>query len=194
LHPGRKADLDRQLRNIDLLKAPIDRHFARLERSLRNKAGQADWDRWNREFGNDLHAVIEQIVDKEGSIYAFKLAGDFDMRQVQHYLRAMAEEAATAINDKIREEIAGVGLEDALAKRAAHVESAGASLGAGATRWARMEAARQSPFPESRVKTWIPHTKRHAQFGGQTVPLGADWPAGFAPGSAPGCKCSMAID
>ena len=116
------------------------------------------------------------------------------MRQVQHYLRAMAEGSAKAINDKIREEIDELGLEDALSKRAAHVESAGAGLGAGATRWAREEAARQSPFPESRVKTWIPHTKRHAEFGGQTVPLGDNWPAGFAPGSAPGCKCSMAID
>lgn len=194
LHPGRKADLDRQLRNIDLSKAPIERHFARLERSLRNKAGNTDWERWNREFGNDLFPVLEQIVDKEGAIYAFKLGGEFDMREVQHYLRAMAEGSAEAINDVIREEIAALGLEEALAKRAAHVESAGAGLGAGVTRWARMEAARQSPFPETRVKTWIPHTKRHAEFGGQTVPLGDNWPAGFAPGSAPGCKCSMAID
>ena len=39
LHPGRKRELDSQLRNIDLAKAPIERHFGRLERSLRNKAG-----------------------------------------------------------------------------------------------------------------------------------------------------------
>ncbi|HMF60772.1 MAG TPA: hypothetical protein VK595_10390, partial [Vicinamibacterales bacterium] len=79
-------------------------------------------------------------------------------------------------------------------RRAQHVESAGAGLGAGATRWAREEAARQVPGTEDRVKTWIPHTKRHARFAGDTVPLGENWPAGFAPGTAPGCRCSMSID
>jgi HK97 family phage portal protein len=201
LHPSRKRDLDSQHRNIDLSKATIERHFSRLERSLRAKdrksvkASQDDWNRWNREFADDIHGTIEQIVEKEGEIYAFKLAaGGFDMERVKNYLRAMAEGAAEGINDKIHEEIDALGLDAAFARRAAHVESAGAGLGAGATRWAREEAARQAPDTESRVKVWIPNTKRHAQFGGQTVPLGADWPAGFAPGTAPGCHCSMAID
>jgi hypothetical protein len=92
-----------------------------------------------------MQGVIAQIVEKEGEIYAFKLAGDFDMRKVQNYIHAMAEGAAEAINATIRGEIDDLGLEDALGKRAAHVASAGTNLGAGATRWAREEAARQSP-------------------------------------------------
>jgi HK97 family phage portal protein len=193
LVPARKADLERQHRNIDLAKATIERHFNRLERSLRAKAGKADWNRWDREFADDIHSTVQQIVDKEGEIYAFKLGGAFDMARVKNYLRAMAEGAAEGINAKIREEIDAMGLDGALDQRASHVESAGAGLGAGATRWAREEAARQSPGTEHRVKVWIANTNRHAEFAGDTVPLGDDWPAGFAPGAAPGCACSMAI-
>jgi hypothetical protein len=80
-----------------------------------------------------------------------------------------------------------------MSRRGAHVENAGAGLGAAATTWAREEAARQSPGTENRVKVWIPNTQRHAQFAGDTVPLGDLWPAGFAPGGAPGCRCSMAV-
>jgi len=193
LVPSRKADLDRQHRNIDLAKATVERHFNRLERSLRAKAGQADWNRWDREFADDIHRTVEQIVEKEGTIYAFKLAGYFDMARVKNYLRAMAEGVAEGINTTIREEITDLGLDGALNQRAAHVESAGTGLGAGATRWAREEAARQSPLGDRRTKTWIANTSRHAEFDGDTVPIGADWPAGFAPGSAPGCSCSMSI-
>jgi HK97 family phage portal protein len=82
LHPGRKGDLDRQHRNIDLAKGTVERHFNRLERSLKAKARKSvkattdDWQRWDREFAKDMQGVIAQIVEKEGEIYAFKLAGD----------------------------------------------------------------------------------------------------------------------
>jgi len=193
LVPSRKADLDRQHRNIDLAKATVERHFNRLERSLRAKAGQADWNRWDREFADDIHRTVEQIVEKEGTIYAFKLAGHFDMARVKNYLRAMAEGAAEGINTKIRQQIDDLGLDDALNQRAVTVASAGTGLGANATRWAREEAARQSPGADHRVKTWIADTSRHAEFDGDTVALGDDWPAGFAPGTAPGCACSQSI-
>jgi HK97 family phage portal protein len=199
LHPSRKGDLDRQHRNIDLAKAVVERHFNRLERALterakaRTKATRDDWQRWDKEFAKDTRRVVRQIVAQEGEIYALKLTGDFDMRKVQNYLHAMAEGAAEAINATIRSEIDDLGLDEALGKRAVHVASAGTSLGAGATRWAREEAARQSPSPEHRVKTWIADTDRHAEFDGTTVPIGADWPAGFAPGTAPGCACTESI-
>ena len=193
LVPSRKGDLQRQYRNIDLAQAAVERHYGRLERSLKAKAGEADWTRWDREFADDLNVLLEQIVEKEGTIYAFKLGGVFDPGRVVNYLKAMAEGAAEAINSIIRAEIAALGLAGALGKRETHVESAGAGLGAGATRWAREEAARQSPDTESRVKHWIPDTERHARYGGDTVGLEDPWPAGFAPGGAPGCKCSMAI-
>jgi hypothetical protein len=193
LVPSRKRELDRQHENIDLAKAAVQRHFNRLERSLRNKAGNADWSRWDREFSDDLHRAIERIVESEGELTAFKLVGEFDMRKVRRYLRAMSEGAAEAINAKVREEIDELGLEAALAKTAMHVENSGAGLGTNATRWAREEAARQSPGAENRVKVWIADTQRHAEFDGMTVPLGEDWPAGFAPGTAPGCRCTMAV-
>jgi hypothetical protein len=199
LHPGRKGDLDRQQRNIDLAKGTIERHYNRLERSLGAKArksikaSESDWQRWDKEFATDMVGTVEQIVEKEGDIYAFKFAGEFDMRKVQNYIHAMAEGAAEAINATIRGEIDDLGLKDALAKRAQHVASAGVGLGAGATRWAREEAARQSPDAAHRVKTWVADTNRHAEFDGDTVPIGSDWPAGFAPGTAPGCACTQSI-
>jgi predicted GNAT family acetyltransferase len=192
LHPGRKGDLDRQHRNIDLAKGTVERHFNRLERSLKEKS-QADWARWDRKFAADIHAVVEKIVETEGTIYAFKLGGTFDMGLVANYLRAMAESAAESINLKIRMMVDDVGVSEALGQRATTVASAGTGLGANATRWAREEAARQSPDAEHRVKTWIADTNRHAEFDGDTVPVGADWPSGFAPGTVPGCACTQSI-
>jgi hypothetical protein len=51
------------------------------------------------------------------------------------------------------------------------------------------------PVPDAahRVKTWVADTNRHAEFDGDTVPIGSDWPAGFAPGTAPGCACTQSI-
>lgn len=194
LHPRFKQEIDRQHRNIDLAQAAIQRHFNRIEQLLRGKAAkQFDWERSDHEFGDKLHRLVKQIVETEGTIYAFKLGGEFDMAQVANYVQAMAEGAAEGINAKIREEVNDLGVDGAMARMAAHVESAGAGLGANATMWARQEAARQSPDYERRVKTWIPDTQRHAEFGGMSVPVGADWPAGFAPGTAPNCRCSMSI-
>jgi hypothetical protein len=115
------------------------------------------------------------------------------MSRVQNYLRAMAEGAAEGINGTIRSEIEDLGVDVALGKRAQHVTSAGAGLGAAATRWAREEAARQSPDVSRRVKIWVANSERHAEFDGTTVGLDELWPAGFAPGGAPGCLCTQSI-
>lgn len=195
LHPGLKAEIDRQHENIDLAQAEIQRYFTRLSRALNPKKSPDgfDWDKAAVSLAAGLYRVVREIVRTEGHIYAMKLTGVFDMGRVRNYLDAMADATAAGINDKVREEVEELGVEAALAKAPQHVASAGIGLGAQATRWAREEAARQSPFPESRVKTWIPDTQRHAAFAGQTVPLADPWPAGFAPGTKPGCKCSMAI-
>ena len=58
--------------------------------------------------------------------------------------------------------------------------------------FAREEAAKQSPYPELRMKTWIPNTDRHASLAGATVPVDSDW-GGITPGSQPGCACSMTV-
>lgn len=194
LVPARKRDLDSQHENIDLAQAAIQRHFNRLEQLLRGKAAKRfDWDRSDTEFAASLARVVQEIVRTEGRNYAFKLGGQFDMRKVHNYLQAMAEGAAQGINRTVRQEIDDLGLDGALSKAPQHVASAGIGLGAQATRWAREEAARQSPDYDRRVKTWIADTQRHAEFDGTTVPIGEDWPAGFAPGTAPGCRCTQTI-
>lgn len=194
LHPGRSADLERQHRAIDQFQAVVQRHYNRLGRSMKARKGAADWDRWDRELSDDIHKTLERVVEAEGGLYALKLGGnEFQMDRVRNYLRAMAEGAAEALNGTIRDDIDANGLETALGVAARHVESAGASLGANAITWAREEAARQSPGTGQRVKSWIANTARHAAYDGQTVPLGQGWPAGFAPGTAPGCRCSMSI-
>lgn len=197
---SQQTELERQHRSVDRFQGVLETHFARLERSMREKSRQSvkatadDWRRWDKELSRDLHAALEAVVAAEGAIYVFKLLGDdFDMRRVKNYLLATADGAAGAINDNFKAEIDDLGQEEAFARRGQHVASAGASLGASAIRFAREEAAKQSPDYEQRVKTWIPNTQRHAAFGGQTVPVGAPWPAGFAPGSPPGCQCSMSI-
>lgn len=209
LHPRRSAEMERQRRNVEIFQTVVQRHFTRLSRSLNSKMmllernGQdpdrvltkADWRRWDREFGNDILRNLKRVVDHEGGIYMLKLAApnEFDMAMTEHYLEAMAESAAGAINDTIRHEIEAVGFEEAMNRASQHVASAGTSLGARSTMWAREEAARQAPGFQNRVKSWIADTQRHAEFDGDTVPVGEDWPAGFAPGSAPACACSMAI-
>ena len=192
-HPGRRGDLERQMQNVDRAKAVVVKHYNRLQRGLMSKAA-ADWDVWDKRFSDNLDELMQEIVRTEGSIYAFKFNGRFRMNRVENYLKATADGFAKALNDTIRSEIDEFGVKDALALRDRHVESFGTALGAKATMWAREEAARQSPGTHSRVKTWVPNTARHAEFGGDTVPLGADWPAGFAPGTAPGCGCTMTID
>lgn len=196
IRPIYRVELERQHRNIDLAQATMERHFGRMERRIANKGWKAlDWQRWNREFADDIFDVVERIVELEGSLYVFKLAGQdaFDMGRVQKYLRAMSEGAAKGINDNLRALIEEHGIEGAFALRDQHVQSAGAGLGAGATRWAREEAARQAPNTELRSKSWVANTQRHAEWDGTTVPLGADWPAGFAPGAAPNCRCTQVI-
>jgi hypothetical protein len=193
LHPSRRADLERQHANIDRAKSVVIRHYNRLQRGLMAKA-QTDWEVWDKRFSDNIDELMQEIVRTEGTIYAAKLIGRFDMARVQHYLRATADGFAKSLNDVIRAEIAAVGIKDALALRDRHVESLGTAIGAKATTWAREEAARQAPGAEARTKTWIANSERHAEHSGTTVPLGASWPAGFAPGTAPGCACTMTVN
>jgi hypothetical protein len=192
-HPTHKADLERQHQHIDRARSVVVKHYNRLQRGLMAKA-QTDWEVWDKRFSDNIDDLMQEIVRTEGSIYAFKFASEFSMDRVEHYLRATADGFAKALNDVIRAEVEEFGARDALALRDRHIESFGAALGAKATIWAREEAARQAPGTANRTKTWIPDTQRHAEFGGMTVPIGASWPAGFAPGTAPGCKCTMSIE
>jgi HK97 family phage portal protein len=198
LHPRRDAEIRRQHRNIDELQGVVQHHFNRLTRDLRAKArtdSETQWDRWDQEFANDLNTTLKRVVRHEGELQALRFGGhDFDMRRVENYLRAMSDGAATAINETVRQEIKDLGLDNALARASQHVQSSGTSLGARSTIWAREEAARQSPDGgHGRLKSWVADQGRHAEFDGDTVALDDDWPAGFSPGSAPGCACTAVV-
>jgi HK97 family phage portal protein len=192
-HPRRASDIERQRVNIEDATSVVERHFKRVERVLSAKA-RADWRRFDREFTRDLTRYFRGVVDTEGSLYAIKLGGQgFDAAKTRHYVEAMASGAAGAINAKVRQDVEDLGVAEAMGRAAQLTPVAGASLGGRITMWARDEAAQQSPDYQNRTKTWIADTDRHADFDGDTVAVGDDWPAGFAPGSAPNCRCSMSI-
>jgi hypothetical protein len=115
------------------------------------------------------------------------------MRQVENYLKATAEDIAEALNGATQRDIEAVGLEDAF-KRARNQRAgvAAASIGARATVFARIEAAKQAPHPEHRTKTWVADTDRHADLDGATVSLNSSW-GGIEPGSEPNCRCTAVI-
>lgn len=194
LHPGRSGDMSRQKRYVEEAQALMERYYARQARSLRSKA-DVDLERWNRELAGDIHELMASIVAREGAIYVSRLAGsDFDMGRVKNYLRAASAGIAEAVNHVTSKDIEAVGLESALARaQGERAAVAGTSIGARAAIFARLEAANQAPDPQRRMKVWIADKGRHAQLDGDTVPVGDDWPAGFAPGSAPGCACTAAV-
>ena len=114
---------------------------------------------------------------------------------VRNYLKATAQGVASAINDVTHADIQDIGLDDAMSRaRGERSAVAATSLGARATIFAREEAAKQAPHYELRTKTWVANSQRHAEFNGDTVPIGDDWPAGFAPGSPPNCACTATIN
>lgn len=195
--PRLQGDMSRQHRYTDEVAGMLERFYGRQAKALgdnRRPAKSFELDRWNSELSDDLHRMVRSIVEREGGLYVARLMGDdFDMRQVEHYLKAMADGTAEGINDATRRDIEELGAKDALARaRGERAAVAAASIGTRATVFARTEAAKQAPNPERRVKTWVANTDRHAGLNGATVSLESDW-GGIEPGSEPGCKCSAVI-
>ena len=105
------------------------------------------------------------------------------MRQVEHYLKAMAEGAAEGINERHPEDIAEYDRAQAMDRaEGQRAEVIAASIGTRSTVFAREEAAKQSPFPErgsrrgSRTRIGTP------AWPGRRCRLMSDW-GGIAPGS-----------
>jgi HK97 family phage portal protein len=194
--PKSVGDMNRQKRYIDRARAVMARHYSEQRSVLLDKGfkAAADSEKWNRKLADRIETLARQIVETEGAIYASRLgADDFDMGQVENYLKAMAAGAAEGINEATQRDISEFGPEQALERaQGQRAETAAASIGTRATVFAREEAAKQSPFPERRLKTWVPDTARHANLAGASVPLGQTW-GGIVPGSQPNCKCSMTI-
>jgi HK97 family phage portal protein len=196
-HPRRSADIERQHGYVDQAKGELMRFYRRQHRSLGSKASVPfDSERWNRELSADLNKLLSGIVETEGGIYVARLlGGNFDMKRVRNYLRAMAEGVAQGLNDVTEADIQRMGVDDAMARAMGgqRVDPASASIAGNATRFARVSASEQSPGHEHRMKTWVADTARHAEFDGETVGIGEQFSAGFEPGSAPNCRCSMTI-
>lgn len=195
LHPRRRADIERQHRYVDEASAELVRYYTRLARSLKSAKAGADWTRWDRELSADMLRLLHAIVEREGGIYAARLLShDFDMRRVQNYLKAMSEGVAEAVNQVTRNDVEDVGVEEALNRATGpRLASVAAALGGRAAIFARYEAARQAPRADSRVKTWVADSERHAEFDGETVGLDEDFSAGFEPGTEPNCRCSVTV-
>jgi HK97 family phage portal protein len=193
--PRVQGDMDRQHRYIDEVAGTLERAYARQHRSLKGRKATFDTDRWDRELGDTLYRQVRSIVDREGGLYVARLLGDdFDMRQVENFLKAMAQGAAEGINRVTAQDIVDLGVEDAMGRaRGERAEVAAASIGTRATVFARVEAAKQAPNPELRTKTWVANTDRHAAMAGATVPVNQSF-GGIEPGSEPGCKCTAVIN
>jgi hypothetical protein len=115
------------------------------------------------------------------------------MRQVKNYIKTMATGSAAAINRVTQKDLEETSLSEALDRASGQrAVTAGTSIGARSTVFARQEAAKQSPFPERRLKMWIADTVRHGNLDGAEVPLDSDW-GGIEPGSEPNCACSVSI-
>lgn len=192
-----RNDMARQRRNVSEFQGMIHNYFERQSAAMKERriAGKAfDSHRWDAELTRDLQAELKRVVDREASFYVGQLGGaDFDMRQVDNYLMAMAAGIASGVNAATQADLEAGTAQDAIdramSQRAAVV---GASLGARATIFARAEAAKQSPGYSQRMQTWIADTDRHADLDGVTVPVGSDW-GGIEPGSEPNCACSVSI-
>jgi HK97 family phage portal protein len=196
--PRAQADMARQHRYIDEVAGMLERNYARQHQSLKDvrkgRKGVFDVDRWDRELSEDIHRSVRSIVEREGGLYVARLTGDdFDMRQVENYLKAMAQGTAEGLNRVTKQDIAEMGVEDALGRaRGQRAEVAAAAIGTRATMFARQEAAKQAPSPELRTKTWVSNTDRHSELSGVTVPLNSSF-GGLEPGSAPNCRCTAVI-
>jgi hypothetical protein len=194
LHPRRSADIERQHGYVDQAKGELVRFYRRQQRSLTGKASVPfDTERWNRELGTDLARLLKGIVETEGGIYVARLAGgNFDMKRVRNYLAAMAAGIAEGLNSVTKADIDALGVDDAMARAMGpRADVAAASIGARSTIFARYEAEKQ--VPGQHVKTWVADTERHADFDGETVPVGEEFSAGYEPGSEPNCRCTVTI-
>lgn len=193
--PRRVADMNRQKRYIDETRAALESYYRHQASSLKSAKSQpANSERWNARLTAVLAALLKGIVEKEGGLYAARLgADDFDVRQVDHYVKAMAEGTAEGLNGATQRDIEEMGVVLALERaKGLRAEVAASNIGARVTVFARKEAAKQSPEPERRNMTWVANTERHADLNGKSVPLGADW-GGIEPGSEPNCACSAVI-
>lgn len=207
LHPRRSADAKRQEENIAVIEKVVRKSLNRIgrahaktiapnrndSRGYQRKAADL-WPEWTQRLQTDLLRVFKDVTNAEANTYLVKLAGTapFDMGQVEHYLEAKASGAADAIMEKVRKEVNELGPSAAFDRVEQHAAAAGGYLGVTTTTFARTEAAKQAPFPEHRLKTWVADTQRHAALDGVSVPLDGKWAGGLEPG-VQSCRCTITV-
>ena len=106
--PRVMGDMDRQRRDIDKARPMIERYFRRqAPRPRRRRRSGRTTTAGTASSRTTSSATPATIVELEGGIYVARLGGDdFDMREVENYLKAMAEGAADGINTATQRDIA----------------------------------------------------------------------------------------
>lgn len=208
--PGSKAMFvkrrDDQLRRRKNYAADLEalrnRLLARQEAAIRSKAVEdGRWEKWDKEFADDLEVQIGRIVEREGDVTAQRLGMiAFDARVTKNWVRGVAESVAKNVNATTRSRLSATkSAEDDVE---ATFETRRSESGPWATETASkgmtfgaLEAAKQDAVP--RVKTWvvIASDSAHPELNGQTVPLGETFSNGRdgPPYEHTGCKCLLEI-
>ena len=158
-------------------EAMMQEYFARQERSL-ERGGKADSLRWDSELADDLLKLSKATVKREGELVGSRLMGDFDMGQVENYLKAGAEAAAAAVNKVTAFQLqGGTPLADVFDRaKTQRANDFGRSQATHLINFAAEEAGRQNPAAEGsrRVKTWITTSdnSRHKSLNQESVAVG----------------------
>jgi len=204
-----------------------DKHVEQLARFFRRQANvvksqlgaKADgdwWDatRWNAELADELFALAADVSRQVSSTTLDELGFDaqsYDFDRTTKFLRTVAENDASSINEHTRAQIVAALDDDepqaavsnvfavAAGARAAQIATTSVTAASG---FGTTEAAKQAAGGRAR-KTWITGAnprKSHAAMNGETVGIeeqfsnGLDWPGAMGdPDEVAGCNCSVQI-
>lgn len=197
--PRRQALADRRNRYAGEFETLLRSFYSRQERVLSSRKATFDSERWNTELAADLEKLLRSTTEREGLAAAARLGlADYDAGQTIRYLRAAAEGAARDINEATRLALADGELKEVFERARNERAIAGAmSFATKATSFAHLEAARQGPDADSRMKTWIVTSgnSAHPEMDGETVPLGETFSNGAIgpPAEHGGCQCILEI-
>lgn len=196
----RDAQLGRRNSYAGNLGEIRNRLLARQESAFRSAKATVPsdrWEKWDKEFADDLEAEIKRIVEREGDLTAERLGQlAFDARVTKNYVRSMAEDIAKQTNAATKAQLAAT--EDVAATfDARRSESPSWAVGTASRgmSFAQLEAGKQAPG--ARMKTWIvtASNSAHPELNGETVPLDQPFSSGSMgpPTEHPGCECLMEV-
>nr|WP_274635540.1 phage portal protein [Microbacterium bovistercoris] len=215
----KSADMDTD-QYAKLAQELLDRFFTRQRTVVLSALGakaQADWwdaERWDKELSDDLYKLAVKTATELGRAQAEALgfsAGDYDEDRTLHFLRAVADSRAKAVNaatlqqvnDALDDDEADVG--DVFTRATAQRSEAGAGAYVAALAgFAVVEVGKQL-LGGTATKTWNtgPNPRAsHAAMDGETVAIhesfsnGMTWPGDSAGGAdeVAGCNCGVTVE